>query len=116
MQLDSRCDAMMLEGACVNYARAVEADQMVTKQGSIVREAVFYRGKRLKRVNRVKKHPAVAVSNAAWSQVKAFCSEFGLSPASRVHLSVVAAPSTGDSIEALISGPRLTDAEKAKLQ
>src|SRR5574337_2001247 len=30
MKLDCRPDAMMLEGACVNYARAVQADIILT--------------------------------------------------------------------------------------
>jgi len=33
MSLDKRPDAMMLEGACVNYARAVQADLLIEREG-----------------------------------------------------------------------------------
>lgn len=87
MNLDRRPDAMMLEGACTNYARAVEADGIVNEAGMMqeepltnkVGDVVGYR---------IKAHPAIAVSNAAWRQVRAFCSEFGLSPVSRTRLAI----------------------------
>ena len=106
MQIDSRCDGRMLEGACIAYARAVDADLI------IAREPVYFQGKRKAGLYRTKKHPAVTVSNAAWSQVKAFCSEFGLSPASRARLSIAPASETREDVNAVLSGPTLTDQEK----
>src|SRR5436305_14436798 len=85
MNIDSRPDAMMLEGACVGYGRAVEADEMLAKQGLVIAQPIVdINGQRIS--VKVKDHPAVAISNAAWRQVRAFCSEFGLSPVSRTRL------------------------------
>jgi phage terminase small subunit len=43
MQLDHTPDAIALEGACVNYARAVEADLIVTREGILIDEPTFYK-------------------------------------------------------------------------
>ena len=117
MDLDARCDAPMLEGACLNYARAVEADLRVAKDGIIVEEPILVRGKRVKDLVRLKKHPAIAVSNAAWEKVRSFRSEFGLSPAVRSRLNVsTPAHETDADVERLLHGPTLTDEEKQKMQ
>lgn len=87
MQLDRRPDCVMLEGACVHYARAVQADLLLDAEGLMVEDSfVDKSGERI--VLKRKYHPAVTVSNAAWRQVRAFCSEFGLSPASRTRLAI----------------------------
>ena len=88
MKIAYRPDSAMLEGACRNYARAVAADLQVDREGAVIDEPVFYKGDVLPNVTRKKKHPAVAVSSAAWSLVKSFCSEFGFSPVSRTRLTV----------------------------
>jgi P27 family predicted phage terminase small subunit len=116
MNLDASCDAMMLEGACVSYARAVEADLVISNERAVIYEPVFVRGKVHPTIKRERKHPAVAIANAAWSLVRGFCSEFGLSPASRVALNVVAPADSYADIKALLSGPSLTGEEKKKLQ
>jgi P27 family predicted phage terminase small subunit len=36
----------------------------------------------------VKTHPAVRQGNQAWALMRAFCSEFGLSPVSRMRLAI----------------------------
>ena len=116
MQIDCRPDAMMLEGACRNYARAVEADLLVEREGAILDEAVYYRGKPVKDAMRKRKHPGIAISNAAWTLVKAFCSEFGLSPASRSRLVVESKDASAEAnFHALLSGPKLTDEERRRI-
>lgn len=100
MRLDCRPDAPMLEGACVNYARAVEADLMIAKSGLVVAE-VSESGAR-----RVKANPAIAISNVAWRQVRSFCSEFGLSPVSRTRLTIEEAGNATDDLIKLLSKPR----------
>lgn len=87
MKIDRRPDAHMLEGACLAYARAVDADLDVAKNG------ITFQVKDLDKegnifVRTIKKNPAVDVSFRAWTQVKAFCCEFGFSPASRARLEV----------------------------
>ena len=106
MNLDRRPDAMMLEGACVNYARAVEADLVVVREGITVEESVLDNESGERIVLKVKKHPAVEVSNQAWRQVRAFCSEFGLSPVSRTRLSIEKHESAGADLMELLSRPR----------
>ncbi len=106
MDLDRRPDAMMLEGACVNFARAVEADLLLLKEGITVTESTLdQEGEVI--VLKIKKHPAVEVSSRAWSLVRAFCSEFGLSPVARTRLAI--GKDTGpreDDLMSLLMRPR----------
>lgn len=88
MNLDCRPDALMLEGAALNYARAVRADMQVQRDGLVIEEACIDKETGERIVLKMKAHPAVAISNQAWRQVRSFCSEFGLSPVSRTRLSV----------------------------
>lgn len=87
MGIDKRPDALMLEGAAVNYARAVQADEQITREGITVQETSIAEDGEVV-VLKTKANPAVAVSNAAWRQLRAFASEFGLSPVSRTRLSL----------------------------
>ncbi len=90
MKLDKMPDGQMLEGACIAYARAVQADIQLGAEGiTIIDEG------------RIRKHPAVEISNRSWTLVKAFCSEFGFSPVSRLRLSP-AGPDPGDEMDELV--------------
>lgn len=100
MRLDCRPDGPMLEGACVNYARAVDADLLIAQSGLCVAE-VSESGAR-----KVKANPAIAISNAAWRQVRSFCSEFGLSPVSRTRLTIEEAGNATEDLLKLLSKPR----------
>jgi len=105
MHLDCRPDAMMLEGACVNYARAVQADLMLAQQGIVIGQPIFDgNGDRVG--TKIKNHPAVAVSNAAWNRVRAFCSEFGLSPVSRTRLTLEKPDTSAQDLVELLNRPR----------
>lgn len=106
MKLDARCDAVMLEGACVAYARAVEADLMVTKWGITVEETLLDYDEGELTVLTVKTNPALGISNAAWRQVRAFCSDFGLSPVSRTRLTVEKKDPDEVDLAKLLSMPR----------
>lgn len=103
MKLDKRPDGPMLEGACVAYARAVDADLILAEKGLVV-EDKFIADSGDVIVLKTKKHPAVEISNRAWALLKAFCSEFGLSPVSRTRLTI---PKDDDGdIEALMKALR----------
>lgn len=105
MKLDARPDAMMLEGACVNYARAVQADLILTRHGLVVAQPIVNaKGKQIGL--KMKNHPAVSVSNAAWKQVRAFCSEFGLSPVSRTRLTLEKKDNSAEELMELLNRPR----------
>ena len=105
MNLDRAPDAAMLEGCCQNYAQAVLADAMLEKQGIVIEEfAIDDNGEKV--LLRVKMHPAVSVSRKAWGLVRSFCSEFGLSPASRTRLAIEK-PDTGEAdLMEILSRPR----------
>jgi P27 family predicted phage terminase small subunit len=104
MNLDRRPDAMMLEGACVGYERAVQADLILMADGLVCKHITVDRetGQPLEKL---KSHPAVAISRAAWGQVRAFCSEFGLSPVSRTRLAIDRKEKVED-LAAILSRPR----------
>jgi len=105
MKLDARPDAQMLEGACVAYARAVEADRLLETTGLVVIQPILDKeGKMIG--EKVKTHPAVAISNASWRNLRSFCSEFGLSPISRTRLTLEKPDSSDVDLFALLSQPR----------
>jgi P27 family predicted phage terminase small subunit len=115
MQLDHTPDRVALEGAAVAYCRATEAELTVSREGAIVDEPVIYRGKPLSGVTRKKKHPAVTISNAAWSLMKIFCCEFGFTPLSRSRLTVEPRrQDAGDQLDELLRGPRLSATERGR--
>lgn len=107
MKLSKRPDNQMLEGACVAYARAVAADLILEKEGLIVKENYIDEAGEV-HVLKIRKHPAVDISNRSWLIVKAFCCEFGLSPVSRMRLVVPKdAGEDHDDLVRLLSQPRL---------
>lgn len=106
MNQDRRPDAMMLEGACVGYARAVEADLMVADEGLIVTESRIDDESGEVIILKRKNHPAIAISRAAWNQVRSFCGEFGLSPVSRTRLAVEKRDDGAADLATLLSTPR----------
>lgn len=96
---------MMLEGACVHYARGVQADEMLAKQGIVYAQPIIdANGQRVG--SKLKSHPAVAISNAAWVRVRAFCSEFGLSPVSRTRLTLEKPDTSAQDLVELLNRPR----------
>jgi len=106
MKIDSRPDAMMLEGACVNYARAVAADLIVERDGIMLEISDIDKDTGERFLLKTQYNPAITVSNAAWRQVRAFCSEFGLSPVSRTRLTIEKDDTPGLELAALLSKPR----------
>lgn len=116
MDLDAAADAMMLEAACVNYETAVRAHQQIQRQGEVIEEPVIARDSGKVLGHRAKKNPWVGIREHAHRLLLAFCSEFGLAPSARTRLSVTAPRDTDQDIEAILNSPRLTDAEKEKMQ
>ncbi len=106
MNLDCLPDAMMLEGACSNYARAVEADDIVARDGLILEISTIDEDTGERHIQKTQANPAVAISNAAWRLVRAFCSEFGLSPVSRQRLTIETKEKEQDDLMKLLSQPR----------
>lgn len=106
MNLDSRPDAMMLEGACVSYARAVEADLQVAAWGITIEEQRYDNDEGELTVMSAKTNPAIAVSNDAWRQVRSFCSDFGFSPVSRTRLAIEKKDPAEQTLAELLAQPR----------
>jgi P27 family predicted phage terminase small subunit len=105
MDLDRRPDVAMLEGACVAYARAVDADAILHRDGLVVTEyGINEEGQEFPL--RIKKHPAVEISRGAWILVRSFCSEFGLSPVARTRLAIGKEGAGDDDFMQLLRQPR----------
>jgi P27 family predicted phage terminase small subunit len=96
----------MLEGACVAYEAAVECYETIQKQGRLVAKRILDPETNKLIVANIKRHPAVAQMNAAWMLLKAFCSEFGLSPVSRTRLAIDKPAEGDDELLELLSQPR----------
>ena len=106
MDLARRPDAHMLEGAVIAYAESVACYLLVEKQGRVIaRRARDASGNWV--VVGMVAHPAVRQRNQALLIMRAFCSEFGLSPISRTRLSVENPAEEEDDLFALLSQPRL---------
>lgn len=67
LNLDKRPDGVMLEGCCIAYARAVEAERILRAKGLIVSTPS----------GRKQRHPAWDVAIHARAQLKLFMKEFG---------------------------------------
>ena len=88
MDLDRRPDALMLEGCCIAYDSAVDAYETIQKQGRLIAKKALDPSTNKLVVVDVKPHPAVRQGNQAWALMRSFCSEFGLSPVSRIRLAI----------------------------
>lgn len=106
MRLDCRPDAMMLEGACVSYQTYVELYELIETQGKLVAKKERNPQTGQMEVVDVRPHPALHIRDRALMQMKAFCSEFGLSPVSRARLFVERREADGDDLMALLAQPR----------
>ena len=78
----------MVEGACVAYDAAVSSYEAVLAQGRLIAKKALDQATNRLAVVDVKPHPAVRQGNQAWALMRSFCSEFGLSPVSRMRLAV----------------------------
>jgi P27 family predicted phage terminase small subunit len=114
MQLDARPDQVMLEGACVNYGRAVEADLLELKHGPLIAEPIVRLDGTPTGRTKIKANPAIAISNKSWKLVHTFCSEFGLSPVSRTRLTIEKGGGEKDELLELLSRPRESKKERVQ--
>jgi P27 family predicted phage terminase small subunit len=106
MSLDCRPDAMMLEGACVSYQTYVELHELIETQGKLVAKKERNPKTGQLEVVDVRPHPGLHIRDRALTQMKAFCSEFGLSPVSRARLFVERREADGEDLMALLAQPR----------
>lgn len=105
MDLDRRPDVVMLEGAATAYALAVQADQAIEAEGLMLKTPILDReGEVVGHDTEI--HPAIRVREKAWTTVRAFCSEFGLSPVSRMRLPQQQADDGTDELAQVLSQSR----------
>lgn len=78
LNLLTKIDDATLHGACLSYARALEAGVLVKKQGmTIVTDKGF-----------IIQHPAVSIERNSWASWLRFATQFGLTPSARSSLHI----------------------------
>lgn len=86
-------DGAALEAYCQSYARWVQAEQFISKHGTMFKTPSGY----------VQQVPQVAISQKYMAICKSFLTEFGLSPASRTRLEIKPGVIEEDEMEILLS-------------
>jgi P27 family predicted phage terminase small subunit len=114
MDLDRRPDALALEGGCLAYQAAIEAEETLAREGCVVTEPVTRGGLVVGTIRRT--HPATRVRNAAWARFTQFCDRFGLSPQAREHLSIEPVADPGQELMQILSEPRVRKTPKGDIQ
>jgi P27 family predicted phage terminase small subunit len=86
MGLLTRIDMAVFAGYCQAYARWKEAEEFISKHGSILKTASGY----------IQQVPQVSIAQQNLKQMRNFCSELGLTPSARSRLNIT---NTGGIIE-----------------
>ena len=96
MGLLTRVDMAAFAGYCQAYARWKEAEEFISKHGSILKTSTGY----------IQQIPQVSIAQQNLKQMRNFCSELGLSPSARSRLSIAnnGGVIEGDAMEALLAG------------
>lgn len=82
----TQVDATAFAGYCQAYARWKEAEEFLTKHGTIFKTPSGY----------IQQVPQVSIAQTYLKIMKDFCSEFGLTPAARSRISVSTAEGSCD--------------------
>jgi P27 family predicted phage terminase small subunit len=114
MKLDHRPDGQALECLCSAYALASQAAEDLALHSMLIEEPVLNKAGELVGTRR-KQNPAVQIANAAWRNVRGFCSDFGFSPAARTRIALEKPNTTEQDFMKLLSSPRLPRENRAKI-
>lgn len=87
-------DGVAFAGICQRYATWVKCEKYLKKNGLTFETDTGY----------IQQRPEVAISQKALADVRAFMTEFGLTPASRARINIKPDEGKEDPIEALLSG------------
>lgn len=87
-------DRTALAAYCVNYSRWLAAEKILKEQGLTFTTAKGYVGQR----------PEVGIANTAMHQMRAFLSEFGMTPASRTRIKVKPKEKPADEARGFLFG------------
>lgn len=90
-------DRTALATYCQAWARYVEAEAMITRYGSILKS---------EKSDYIQVSPYATISKQNALLVKAFCQEFGLTPASRTRIAAPKAAPESDAVEEWLRGNR----------
>jgi P27 family predicted phage terminase small subunit len=90
----TKVDGAAFAGYCQAYARWKEAEEFLSKHGTIFKTPSGY----------IQQVPQVSIAQAYLKIMKDFCSEFGLTPASRtrLHVGLEGENQEGDEMEMLL--------------
>ena len=105
MDLDCRPDALSLEGGCLAYQAAIEAEEVLATEGPTVERANCAQGCCGGPAQR--SHPANRIRNGAWARFQSFCDRFGLSPKARESISLQRSDDSNDDLMTLLMQPRV---------
>ena len=107
MGLDRRPDAMMLEGACIAYETMARAHEKLSKEGEIINSPVLDKdtGEVIGMIQ--KRNLWNSIRERSQLILKAFCSEFGLSPVSRERLTIEKKDLGEQDLATLLTAPRV---------
>jgi len=94
LNLLTKIDAALLEGVCVAYDRAVQADKVLAEKGLTCMMNSGFEQQR----------PEVSISHNCWRRVKEFATEYGMTPASRGKLAGMGKGKEEDDLEVLLRG------------
>ena len=105
MGLLTQVDMAVFAGYCQAYARWKEAEEFISKHGSILKTSSGY----------IQQIPQVSIAQQNLKQIRGFCSELGLTPSarSRLNISNTGNVTEGDAMAALLAGvPKADDLMK----
>jgi P27 family predicted phage terminase small subunit len=87
-------DRAALAAYCQCWARWIEAERTVAKEGSLIEASSGY----------LMPHPCLAIAHRAVCQMQNFMTEFGMTPSARSRVAAGAPPSAADPFDALLDG------------
>jgi P27 family predicted phage terminase small subunit len=89
--LFTELDTPELQGLCMAYSKAVQADRAVREYGVVVKSDFGLRA-----------NPAVQMSRAAWAEVRRWGAEFGMSPQARTRVEAEPDRARGEGQEQVV--------------
>lgn len=90
----TQVDAAAFAGYCQAYARWKEAEEFISKHGTIFKTPSGY----------IQQVPQVSIAQTYLKIMRDFCAEFGLTPSSRSRIITNAATESDDPMERLLKG------------
>jgi P27 family predicted phage terminase small subunit len=111
----TRVDKMALAGYCQASAELEEATRILNRDGRLIETPALSRSGEPVQVTKkgklvlvmiLKVHPMIRVQRDAFARVRAFLTEFGLSPSTRTRVKSVNEDAKADPFEAFLGGAK----------